>query len=364
MSTFRVIEGVSQRMRAAIRLCLAVVLTACVSTIASAQLSEGPNDPGAAFNDPAFGTPLWTDPTNAQTSDNADASAAPGVNNTQYLHANNFGFAVPSPAVIVGIEVNIERRAATGLALKDTRVRIVKGGVIGGTERGDLVTLWPTVDTVKTYGSDSDLWGETWTAADINANNFGVVLSVNGTGDAAFVDSITAKVYYELCTQAPLGTCRAATKSLFLVKDNGDDTKDKTLFKWIKGAATDQSEFADPKTSAVYAVCVYEGGALSYSMIIPPSNSLWQTIGSKGFKYKDLGGSFQGVQKIILKGSADPNKSKVLVKGRGLNVPDPVPALTMPVEVQVVNSDTGICWGAEFTTFKKNQAGLFKAKNP
>lgn len=344
---------------------IALLLSMHLSTAALAQLSEGPNEPGAVFNDPAFGTPLWTDPANAQTSDNADASAAPGVNNTQYLHANNFGFAIPAPAVIVGIEVNIERRAATGLALKDTRVRIVKNGVVGATERGDLVTLWPTVDTVKTYGSNSDLWGETWTASDINASNFGVVLSVNGTGDAAFVDSITATVHYELCTQTPQGVCRAATKSLFLVKDNAsDDTKDKTIFKWIKGDATSQTEFANPTSTAVYAVCVYENGALSYSMIIPPGTSEWAQISTKGFKYKDLTGTAQGIQKIILKGSPDPAKSKVLVKGRGLNLPDPVPALTMPVEVQVINSDSGLCWGAEFTTFKKNQTGLFKAKNP
>lgn len=363
MSTFRAGKGVTQGLRGFAVLIAALLLGTGLVTAAAAQLSEGPNDPGAVFNDPAFGSPLWTDPGNAQTSDNAEAGAIPGAGNTQYLHANNFGFNIPSPALIVGIEATIERRSTTGI-ITDSRVRIVKGGVIGATEKASGAA-WPNVEAVQTYGGPSDLWGETWTAADINANNFGVVLSVNGAADAAFVDHMALKVYYELCIQTPQPVCRAATKSLFLVKDNlSDDTKDKTIFKWIKGDQTDQSEFANPTSTATYAVCVYENGALSYSMIIPPGTPEWSQISTKGYKYKDLTGGAQGIQKIILKGSPDPDKSKVLVKGRGLNLPDPVPALTLPVEVQVINSDTGICWGAEFTTFKKNQTGLFKAKNP
>lgn len=341
---------------------IAAVLSALLVTQARAQLSDGPNSPGASYNDVTFGTVPWTTPGNATASDDATAQAAPGGGDTNYLHSDNFGFNVPGPAVIKGIEVTIERHSLTG-TITDSRLRIVKGGVIGATERGDLINTWPTTDAVATYGSSSDLWGETWSPTDINASNFGVALSVTDSADLALVDHIAIKVYYELCTPAPLGGCRVATKSLFLVKDNtSDDTKDKTIFKWIKGAATTQTEFSDPINTALYAVCVYEAGALSYSMVIPPGPA-WTPIGSKGFKYKELTGSAQGVQKIILKGSTDP-KSKVLVKGRGLALPDPVPPLTMNVEVQVVNSDNGICWGTLFTGFKKNQAGLFKAKNP
>ena len=216
------------------------------------------------------------------------------------------------------------------------------------------------------YGGTSALWGETWTAADINASNFGVALSVTDSADAALVDHMTIKVYYNLCQPAPQVGCRTATKSLLLVKDNtSDDTKDKFIFKWIKGQDTDQTEFANPTSTATYATCVYENGALSFSLIVPPNASLWTQIGTKGYKYKDLAGLQTGVQKIIVKGSSGgSNKSKILVKGRGLTLPDPLPPnITMPVKVQVINSDSGLCWDATFSVAKKDTASFFKAKN-
>jgi hypothetical protein len=341
---------------------IAMLVSICFATSSSAQqFSAGPNDPGASYNDVTFGTVAWTTPGNATTDDGAYAQGAPGGGDTNYLHSDNFGFNVPSPAVIDGIEVAIERHALSG-TIKDSRVRIVKGGVVGATEKGDLINTWPLVDTVKTYGANNDLWGETWTAGDINASNFGVVLSVTDSADLALVDHVAITVYFSLCTPAPIGGCRTSLKSLFLVKDSMDDTKDKLVFKWIKGQATSQPEFADPINTAIYAVCVYENNALSFPLAVSPS-SLWSVISTKGYKYKNLAGTEFGVQKIIVKGSVDP-KAKILVKGKGLSLPDPVPPLTLPVKVQVINSDSGICWDATFTTFKKNQAGLYKAKNP
>jgi hypothetical protein len=129
------------------------------------MLSEGPNSPGAVFDDVAFGTVAWTTPGNAAMSDNFYAQAAPGGGFTHYLHADNYNFSIPPPAKILGIEVNIERRSLAG-TIKDARLRLVKGGVVGTTDRADTVATWPIVDTVKTYGGPSDLWGDTWTAAE------------------------------------------------------------------------------------------------------------------------------------------------------------------------------------------------------
>lgn len=344
---------------------IAMLLSTHLSTAAFAQQSEGPNNAGAITNDPAGGIPAWTNPVDATTSDNVYAQAVPGGGTSQYLSATNFNFSIPAPALILGIEVDIERRSALG-TIKDSKLRIIKGGVVSATEMGDLVATWPTVDTVKTYGSDSDLWGETWTAADINANNFGVALSVTDGADAAFVDHMTITVHYNLCQPAPQVGCRTATKSLLLIKDNtSDNTKDKFIFKWIKGQDTTQGEFSNPTSTATYATCVYEAGALSFSLVVPPNGSLWTQIGTKGFKYKDLAGLQNGVQKVIVKGSTGgSNKSKILVKGRGVALPDPLPpALTLPARVQVINSDSGLCWEANFATFKKSTASFFKAKN-
>lgn len=60
----------------------------------------------------------------------------------------------------------------------DSNIRIIKGGVISATNNsfGDA---WTNSDAYQAY---TGLWGETWTAADINASNFGVALSASYSG--------------------------------------------------------------------------------------------------------------------------------------------------------------------------------------
>jgi len=54
--------------------------------------------------------------------------------------------------------------------------------------------------------------------------------------------------------------------------------------------------------------------------------------------------------------------AKLLFKGKGLALPDPTPPLTLPVAVQIVNSDSGLCWEGVYDTpeVKKNVLGQFK----
>ena len=49
----------------------------------------------------------------------------------------------------------------------------------------------------------------------------------------------------------------------------------------------------------------------------------WSLIGTKGFKYKGQARKPDGIQKAVLKGSDGP-KAKALMKGKGMNLPDPV----------------------------------------
>jgi hypothetical protein len=52
----------------------------------------------------------------------------------------------------------------------------VKGGVIGGTDKS-TGALQPGTLSYVTYGGSSDLWGQTWTPADINASDFGLAFA-------------------------------------------------------------------------------------------------------------------------------------------------------------------------------------------
>jgi hypothetical protein len=76
-------------------------------------------------------------------------------------------------------------------------VRIVKGGVISGTDLGDNLTI-PVGPSNIDYGGEDELWGLSWSLSDISENaNFGCALRVkNDRGDDVLLDSLKITVYY------------------------------------------------------------------------------------------------------------------------------------------------------------------------
>lgn len=77
----------------------------------------------------------------------------------------------------------------------DNSVRLVKGGTIVGSDLAYTTTPWNTVDTYTSYGGPSTLWGTTWTYTDVNASNFGAVLSATVRNGNARVDHMQITVY-------------------------------------------------------------------------------------------------------------------------------------------------------------------------
>ncbi len=173
-------------------------------TASCSGTSSGPLSPGTMANDTSTGTSGWSSIDNAKVSDNASASvAAPGSSVTSnYLKATNFGFAVPTGATINGITVEVEKKQQNGTGVTDEKMRIVKGGTISSTN--STAVAWTSSDAYATYGSSTNLWGETWSASDINASTFGFAFSVNlpGNSVAALVDHIRITVYYTPLTCA------------------------------------------------------------------------------------------------------------------------------------------------------------------
>ena len=160
--------------------------------------TAGPNSAGTGANDASVGVRAWTNTGNITASDNIKASTVmTGIQlNTQYLKATNFGFSIPSGATINGITVVIEKQ---GTGTDDYRARIVKGGTIGATDKSKA-GAWGASDTSYTYGSSSDLWGETWTDTDINSSTFGFAIagerpSFKVAGSCA-IDHITITIDY------------------------------------------------------------------------------------------------------------------------------------------------------------------------
>ncbi len=145
----------------------------------------------------------WSGSANAISSNDVYAIPTANMPNngdyTDYLKITNFQFTIPTGSVITGIVVNVERSDANGKS-KDSEVKVIKAGSIGTTNKA-LSPAWGSSDAVQTYGANSDIWGNTWTVADINATNFGFAFSakrVGGGGQAtlAKIDEVIITVYY------------------------------------------------------------------------------------------------------------------------------------------------------------------------
>ena len=157
--------------------------------------------------------------------------------------------------------------------------------------------------------------------------------------------------------------CRSAGKSILLLKNNADDSKDGVTWKWIKGAATSFFELASPPTTTTYTLCVHAGG--DTARVALPAGGKWIASGTKGFKFADATGVPSGAQKAqILTGGA--GKAKAQVKGKGANLPDDlIGMLPLPVTVQLVNDANAICYESVFNNADviKNDGVQFKAKH-
>jgi hypothetical protein len=174
--------------------------------------SQGPRIVGTGASVSTGNTP-WTSPGNITANDGVFAVAAlaqgspgPSSATSNDLQGTNCGFSIPAGSTINGIQVDIfEKRDNAGGALfgsvADASVKIIKGGTKQGTDHGGLSgnTNWQNAGSLFTYGGSTDLWGLTWTAADINASNFGCSLSAvdnTGLGINALVDYMQITVFY------------------------------------------------------------------------------------------------------------------------------------------------------------------------
>lgn len=105
--------------------------------------SVGPNNCGTAADDAALGTITWTNPTNGCGENGSVAEV--------YL-------------------------SLAGTSPIENSVKIVQGGSIAGTDKSTGATI-PSPLTYVSYGGSSDLWGLSWTTAQVNNSNFGVAFS-------------------------------------------------------------------------------------------------------------------------------------------------------------------------------------------
>lgn len=164
--------------------------------------NAGPNVAGAGANTGA-GT-AWTNPNNI-TQNVTFATVALGLTFSKEDIGSGFGFAIPGGATILGIEVSFtgEQSLAGNPAAFFTAIIKKAGVTVAGESFGGI----PTGPTLITLGGPTDLWGSTWTPADINNANFGFsILASNALGSGASTFSIRnaqITVFYQLTSGVP-----------------------------------------------------------------------------------------------------------------------------------------------------------------
>jgi hypothetical protein len=202
--------------------------------IGSVNNAVGPNGAGTGTDVPVTGGTAWANPGNITANDGVFSTvtlAAPGgssftgnyapgtassaswtnanaikVNDATYatrsmapralsgtITATNFGFGVPSNATILGISATIIHGDITGIGdIFDNIVQLVKlGAPVGNNEASGVV--WGAPPETDSYGGPSDLWGTTWTPADVNSSGFGIQLQAK---NFSFVSTETAGVTF------------------------------------------------------------------------------------------------------------------------------------------------------------------------
>ncbi len=166
---------------------------------------------GSATNNWTVGTSVGIGPTTSS-------------GNTNTYTFTNLGLSLPAGATVQGIQVSVNRAANRANAISDVTVKLLKASVATGNNKA-AAGFWPfttgsnfyTVPTSggvrQDYGSNTDLWGTTWSVSDVTNSGFGVEFVANNastrTTTGALVFPITITVYYKIATTDITGTVYA-----------------------------------------------------------------------------------------------------------------------------------------------------------
>lgn len=225
-------------------LCLIYALLSQTAVWGQCSNTAGPN--GGISSAVAGGGVGWNNITRIQAPDLSYTSSTavftiPGGNSTsQYLTLQNFGFAIPVSASICGIQVDIARFGSGLITLsgtiKDKSIKIIQGGVIGGSEMSAGAD-WSGVYGYSTFGGNGNLWGLGWTPADINSPGFGVAMSVSF--NALLAVTLTANIdYVQMTVYYSNSTLAIPLQNFSATSDEGAD-----LLSWAVPSSNDLSRF-------------------------------------------------------------------------------------------------------------------------
>lgn len=246
----------------------------------------------------------------------------------------------------------------------DANVKLVRGGSFVGNDKADTSTQWAGSPSEVEYGGASDLWGTTFTPAQVNASDFGVGIAatVGGTAEAR-VSYIEMEVAYSVPNVEDPQTYLAVLKvdsdletaypAIYRLPRFGFTiANDPSLYKRTSGAELWSSRIYEPARYIEKVWRVFEFG-----IDITPEAS--NTVGFQVWAKVEDGSSFQlrdgsgnaltvrasGEYKAFFPAS-DVARGKYLQLG--LVVPDIV-GEQVPVEVNLRNMALRFSWRPDRT---------------
>jgi hypothetical protein len=162
---------------------------------------------------------------------------------------------------------------------------------------------------------------------------------------------------------APSGCLQASATGRLVIKNDANDKRDRLIWKWSRGA-TDVADLGDPTNATAYRLCIFDqtaGVDHPVMRVDVPAGSAWRPIRS-GFSYRDRFRLQDGVRRIRLRAGA-AGKASVFVMADGVNLPaSPLP-LQQDTTVTVQLGNGTSCWEAKYSTYRRSDAGQFRAKS-
>lgn len=177
----------------------------------------------ASTQNDTYSSLLYTDASNNVQS--APLSVNP-ADETNWIVSKNLDSNIPSDATIEGIKIYVDRyNSFTGdgtVTITDNAIYLTKNGTDTVGDNKSVGTTWPSTDTdtYATFGGVSDLWGTSWTASEINDDNFGIMIgptilydsSSGENGSSAKVDHVYVEITYAGGTER--------RRAVFIAKNN------------------------------------------------------------------------------------------------------------------------------------------------
>ncbi|MES2132532.1 MAG: gliding motility-associated C-terminal domain-containing protein [Bacteroidota bacterium] len=229
-------------------------------------ITAGPNNGNLFSGNTLPGDQSWANSGSAKLSDGSYATSGfvltlLSVAPTKFLKASDFQFNIPSNAIVKGIQVDIQRLSG-GINLlakiQDNSVRIMKGGVFVGQDKASN-NYWPIFNSAyETYGGPNDMWGTTWTPADINSPGFGAAISAELVGllmllPNADIDHIRITVNYSIIPTltSNMSTICAGTSATLTA--SGSNSYSWTPFPGFSGG-TSSTVVVNPSVTTTYTL--------------------------------------------------------------------------------------------------------------